>query len=508
MPIRLLSFDADGSNVRLIERDEIVNKVLPRVYEEMDKPSFKTEWKKAHGLQDLDFVRKHKQQKVSELLKGVMEQSAHYAILSHTWIRDTPGDITYKDWKTQTLLSHRGVDKITKFCEVSARHHGMTLGWIDSICINKESSSELDESIRSMYNWYRGAHICITYLSETLSIGQKPCDSWLTRGWTLQELLAPLQNFFYDANWEKLGSNNDKSIESFIEEETTITKNELDMCKKGDIKKIPISRRIQLACGRQVTREEDSSYSLMGILGVDISIAYGEGAERAFYRLLRELISTEKNILDLFNRSYSYFDTLIPTSLEFYFRRNPIFDNADGPLGSKFDLYQPIEPIILTHLGVRMSLLLVPTVLTLEDDAQYSAIGDFSAKRGIQFLLDDSSTATYVYNFLDRRLYARNPTIRTPEHKSIKPAVFMSVGILNFGTDNFDNIYIPREACAGLRLYFPNIGPGYMVPSDNSELTIAPGPLIDFQLKSALDKYTIPKRNLKQHGFTLINTYM
>ena len=267
MPIRLLSFNADGSDMRLIERDEIVDKVFPRVYKEVSKPSFQNEWEKALRLQDIDFVRKHKQRKVSELLKGVMERSTHYAILSHTWIRDTPGDVTYKDWKAQTLFNLRGLEKIAKFCKVAACDHGMTLGWIDSVCINKESSSELDESIRSMYNWYRGAHICITYLSETISISQPPRDSWFTRGWTLQELLAPLQNIFYNAKWERLGSSNDTSIESFIEEKTGITKNELAMCKKGDVKKIPISRRMQLACGRQVTREEDSSYSLMGILG-------------------------------------------------------------------------------------------------------------------------------------------------------------------------------------------------------------------------------------------------
>ena len=153
-----------------------------------------------------------------------------------------------------------------------------------------------------------------------------------------------------------------------------------------------------MACGRHVTREEDSSYSLMCILGVDISIAYGERPERAFYRLLHELIVIKKNILDLFNWSYSYFDKLCPTSLEFYFRRNPTFDNTVESYGSKFDLYQPIEPMILTHLGLRISLLLVPTVLTQKDDVDYVPIGDFSAKRGIQFLLDDLSTATYVQN--------------------------------------------------------------------------------------------------------------
>ena len=86
----------------------------------------------------------------------------------------------------------------------------------------------------------------------------------------------------------------------------------------------------------------------------------------------------------------------------------------------------------------------------------------------------------------------------------------MSVGVLNCSADSAGNIYIPREPCAGLRLYFPNIGPGYMVPSDNSHLTIAPGPLmaVDFQLESAQNNYTIPKDDLNKHGITLVNTYL
>ncbi len=151
-----------------------------------------------------------------------------------------------------------------------------------------------------MYNWYQNASVCITYLSETTNISDAHRDSWFTRGWTLQELLAPVKNAFYDKHWNQMGYSTDSDIQSTIEQACGITRKELDLSRSNNIAKIPISRRMQMACGRQVTREEDTSYSLMGILGVDISIAYGEGANRAFSRLVRELVSTEKNVLDIF----------------------------------------------------------------------------------------------------------------------------------------------------------------------------------------------------------------
>ncbi len=92
-------------------------------------------------------------------------------------------------------------------------------------------------------------------------------------------------------------------IKTMIEEKiawaTTITPDELALCSRGEVEKIPISRRLQLAARREVTREEDAAYSVMGLLGVDISVAYGEGAPRACFRLLRELLSSKKHVLDI-----------------------------------------------------------------------------------------------------------------------------------------------------------------------------------------------------------------
>ena len=179
----------------------------------------------------------------------------------------------------------------------------------------------------------------------------------------------------------------DAAIQSFIEAVTSITKKELELCRSGDIECILISRRMQLAYGRQVTREEDKSYSLMGILGANISITYGEGSQHAFNRLIFEL---QEHILDIFNRDYDYSNKLIPSSLELYASRDAYFDTSDYTSGTSWDQYRPFKPIILTHIGVRIPLLLAPVLLSqIESDPNYVPYGGLSGIQpgSIQYLL-------------------------------------------------------------------------------------------------------------------------
>ncbi|KAJ0284865.1 hypothetical protein CBS470a_006608 [Colletotrichum nupharicola] len=126
-----------------------------------------------------------------------------YAILSHTW---GPDEVCYQDWKNMAVARERtGFQKI----ELARRHAiSQDIGylWIDTNCINKDSSAELAEAINSMFAWYRDAEICYAYLSDVSEA--EDCDEaaskdallsrvsqsqWFTRGWTLQELLAPRQ---------------------------------------------------------------------------------------------------------------------------------------------------------------------------------------------------------------------------------------------------------------------------------------------------------------------------
>ncbi|KAF9472533.1 hypothetical protein BDN70DRAFT_818516, partial [Pholiota conissans] len=215
-----------------------------------------------------------------------------YAILSHTWVHSEPGEMSYMDWYNEDYdLTNPGFEKHIQFCRAALENHRLSLGWMDTVCINKSSSSELDESIRSMYKWYQNSFICITHLSDTDAVMDIARDTWFTRGWTLQELLAPGILKFYGRNWNKLtASCNDKrnaKIQKQIKEATFITECEL---LTSNMPGISLSRKMQWAAKRQVTRSEDIAYSLMGLFDISISIAYGEGARRAFARLIKEIL--------------------------------------------------------------------------------------------------------------------------------------------------------------------------------------------------------------------------
>ncbi|KAF9471405.1 hypothetical protein BDN70DRAFT_869222, partial [Pholiota conissans] len=235
-------------------------------------------------------------------IKKTIESYAKYAILSHKWLRGSSGEITYNHWINGSLdPESAGYQKLASFCRTAWNDYGITLAWMDTVCINKDSSSELDESIRSMYAWYERASVCIIHLAETMHVWEIHRDSWFTRGWTLQELLAPETLKFYSSKWIQLAQGlNDKKnsgILKLIERETTISYSELRF-----VAGVSLSRRMQWAASRAVTREEDMAYSLMGIFNVSISIAYGEGADRAFLRLLEEIIKRNPSgTLDLFN---------------------------------------------------------------------------------------------------------------------------------------------------------------------------------------------------------------
>ncbi|KAF9482066.1 hypothetical protein BDN70DRAFT_774583, partial [Pholiota conissans] len=179
-----------------------------------------------------------------------------------------------------------GYRKLLNFCRASSRDHGFMLGWMDILCINKESSAELCESIRSMYKCYASSQVCVVYLAQMEALSDMHSDPWFTRGWTLPELLAPATVKFYNRDWEPFLQKfeNDKKCSQIREQIVTATS------ILFNIHNAPFSRRMQMAATREVTHEEDMAYSLNRIFDVSISTAYGEGAERAFFRLLQEIL--------------------------------------------------------------------------------------------------------------------------------------------------------------------------------------------------------------------------
>lgn len=94
-----------------------------------------------------------------------------------------------------------------------ARKNGYRYLWIDSCCIDKTSSSELSESINSMFKSYAGSAVCYTFLADVPS-WQDPNapgsrfqqSRWFMRGWMLQELIVPSELIFLSFDWEIIGS--------------------------------------------------------------------------------------------------------------------------------------------------------------------------------------------------------------------------------------------------------------------------------------------------------------
>ncbi|KAI1432334.1 HET-domain-containing protein [Xylaria sp. CBS 124048] len=210
-----------------------------------------------------------------------------YPILSHTWGDD---EILFEDVQRGTTANWRHKAGCAKVLGAAdwARHMGYDYLWVDSCCIDKASSAELSEAINSMYKWYQQSAICFAYLSDVRHSSFEhdfPRSRWFTRGWTLQELIAPRNVHFYDVNWAYLG--NRRELALIIEKITQINLHIL--LSKITLSEISVSCRMAWAAGRVTTRKEDEAYCLMGIFDVNMPLLYGEG-DKAFRRLLEEII--------------------------------------------------------------------------------------------------------------------------------------------------------------------------------------------------------------------------
>ena len=210
-----------------------------------------------------------------------------YAILSHTWDAE---EVSYKDYIEQKNLSKKGYSKIRRFSELVISE-GFQYFWIDTCCIDKSSSAELSEAINSMFQWYRDADICYAYLSDVESSGDPTAEEssfvrsrWFTRGWTLQELLAPVEVVFLSSDWEEIGTK--KSLGPTVSAITGVSARALD---ERCWPQYSVAQKMSWAAARCTTRPEDGAYCLMGLFGVNMPLLYGEG-RRAFLRLQEEIL--------------------------------------------------------------------------------------------------------------------------------------------------------------------------------------------------------------------------
>jgi ankyrin repeat protein len=233
------------------------------------------------------------------LVERVGSKIPPYAILSHTW-GHSDEETTYQDMLDGTGKEKRGYCKVT-FCKEQAARDGFRYFWIDTCCIDKSSSAELSEAITSMFRWYQNSAQCYVYLSDVLANKRKTdydtfrcawesafrTSRWFSRGWTLQELLAPPTVKFFSGDGKQLGDK--ASLEQHIHDVTHIPVSAL---QGAPLHRFDIEERMSWTRKRQTTREEDEAYSLLGVFNISMLPNYGEGKKSAFRRLRKEIIET------------------------------------------------------------------------------------------------------------------------------------------------------------------------------------------------------------------------
>ncbi|OBZ69923.1 hypothetical protein A0H81_10584 [Grifola frondosa] len=267
-----------------------------------------------------------------------------YAILSHRWREEEVSLQAMQDLERAHRLE--GFRKLEECC-ACALQDGYQYVWIDTCCIDKTSSAELSEAINSMYAWYKNAGVCYAYLDDVRSDQVPDTQSssfresrWFTRGWTLQELLAPRNVAFFAQDWVCIGTKH--ILVEVIEEITGIDRAVL----AGLPAQVCVAQRMSWAAHRETTREEDRAYSLMGLFGVHMPTIYGEGSQ-AFIRLQYEIMKkTNDHSIFAWYAADPLRDSQSPTLL------------TASPLnfGIYHDISQTIVPIEFSHFAERFSI--------------------------------------------------------------------------------------------------------------------------------------------------------
>lgn len=232
---------------------------------------------------------------VLNLAEDRIDEIPPYAILSHTWGAEDQ-EVTLQDIQNHAGQHKDGYEKLT-FCGKQAAADGLHYFWVDTCCIDKPNYTELSEAINSMFRWYQNATKCYVYLpdvfllesdgKETPRATWEPAfrkSRWFTRGWTLQELIAPTSVSFFSAEGRKLGDK--ASLERLLHDITGIPVKALQGNPLSDF---GITARLSWQRNRRTKRAEDRAYSLLGIFDVHLPLIYGEGEEKAFRRLRQEI---------------------------------------------------------------------------------------------------------------------------------------------------------------------------------------------------------------------------
>jgi hypothetical protein len=228
----------------------------------------------------------------------------HYAILSHTWGKE---EVTLQDLSKEGHRQKQGYTKIEGCCQQAIKDE-LSWVWVDTCCIDKTSSAELSEAINSMFRWYENSDVCYAYLQDVPSgtdIYEQDSpfakSRWFTRGWTLQELLAPRLIQFYDTNWMLISHKNPDHLHradalnwfTLLENVTSIDRQTFQ--DRWYIRSVSAAYKFSWMAGRSTTRVEDEAYCLLGLLDINMPLLYGEG-DKAFIRLQEAILRNSEDV--------------------------------------------------------------------------------------------------------------------------------------------------------------------------------------------------------------------
>ena len=283
LDVRNIQMTSNTIHITLLTREDVRKTSRPKI-EALEEADILVEWALL-GYEEWEDWRQSD-------LTSLIRKHVKYAIFSHRW--SSTGEPSFMDISHQTSIgANDGWTKLLNFCK-KAKEHGCDFAWSDTCCINKTSSAELEEAIRSMYRWYSDAEVCIAYLEGSLSVKDFRTEPWFTRGWTLQELLAPRKIKFYGKGWDPILPEtsfeaNDKAhydLSNAIEQITRIPRYQLVNFRPGCYR---VWEKLLWASRRTTTRTEDIAYCLIGILDISMPVAYGEGGW-AFHRLMETVL--------------------------------------------------------------------------------------------------------------------------------------------------------------------------------------------------------------------------
>jgi hypothetical protein len=257
-------------------------------------------------------------------IEEAVEKYFSWAMLSHRWGRD---ELRLHDVQSNGLYNLDPVGetvKLQKFCQIS-RDAGYCWAWSDTCCIDQSNNAEVSRSVNSMFVWYRNSALTIVYLSDvrpSSEYGALARCAWNTRGWTVQEFLAPEIIRFYQQNWTPYlndqSTNHKESITIMQElaDSTGINIQSLITFKPG---MAGAREKLRWSSSRVTTLQEDIAYSLFGIFGIHLPVIYGENKQNALGRLLQDIIARSGDItaLDWVGKS-SDFNSCLPANITSY----------------------------------------------------------------------------------------------------------------------------------------------------------------------------------------------